>query len=273
MWEMAKETDAFKAAVAGATTYERGIVRLFGIPESEIASTLREAQAGGVSLDRLEVTTCLRRGEIEVSTRYEPPAQQDYETLIEFIRDRHPDTLFSEDGATIDEQVVALLEGRTIATAESCTGGLLAARLTDRPGSSAYFAGSVIVYSNQAKAALAGVDPELIARFGAVSNEVARALALGATERFDAEIGVGITGIAGPDGGTEEKPVGTVCFSVIAQGGAEITRRTRLPGGRSDVRERSTTVAMHLVRRLLIGQTDGQLPGAGDRRGVSTGQG
>jgi nicotinamide-nucleotide amidase len=261
MWTMAIETDAFRAAIADATTYRRGILRLFGIPESEIARTLREAESAGLSLDQLEITTCLRRGEIEVSTRYEPPAEAAYEALVEFIRHDHADTLFSLDGSTIDEQVATLLEGRTIAVAESCTGGLLAARLTDRAGSSAYFLGGVVAYSNEAKVSLVGVAAELIERFGAVSTEVAEALARGAIERFDADLGVGLTGIAGPDGGTDEKPVGTVCFSVAARDGSKLTRSTRLPGGRSDVRERSTTVALHLVRRLLVGEGEVVLPG------------
>lgn len=262
MWRMATETDVFRAAIAGATVYRRGILRLFGIPESEIASTLREAEGAGLSMEGLEVTTCLRRGEIEVSTRYEPPHTDSYEALVSFIRDRHRDTMFSEDGSTIDEQVAQLLEGRSIAVAESCTGGLLAARLTERPGSSAYFAGGVVAYSNEAKIDLVGVDRALIERFGAVSSEVAEALAEGAIHRFGADFGVGVTGIAGPDGGTEEKPVGTVCFSVVARDGTRLTRSARLPGGRSDVRERSTTVSLHLVRRLLLGQNDVQLPGA-----------
>jgi nicotinamide-nucleotide amidase len=269
MWRMAVETEAFKAAIAGAPTYRHGFVRLFGIPESEIANTLREAQAAGISLDGLEITTCLRRGEIEVSTRYEPPDQNAYDELIGFIRDRHRDTLFSEDGSTIDQQVATLLAGHRIAVAESSTGGMLAARLTDLPGASAYFMGGLIVYSNQAKVALAGVDPQLIERFGAVSNEVAAALANGATERLDADVGVGITGIAGPDGGSDEKPVGTVCFSVKLRDGADITLTARLPGGRADVRDRSTTVALHLVRRLLRGETDVRLPGARDRAPAS----
>ena len=170
------------------------------------------------------------------------------------MRDRHADTLFSDDGSTVDEQVAALLRTRawTIATAESCTGGLLAARLTDRAGSSEYVAGGLVVYANEAKTALAGVPPELIERHGAVSIEVAEALAQGARERVGADVGVGITGIAGPDGGTEDKPVGLVCFSVAAPDGARLTRRTILPGGRADVRDRSTTVALHLVRRLLL---------------------
>jgi nicotinamide-nucleotide amidase len=272
MWRMAVETDALQAAIAGAPTYRRGIVRLFGIPESEIANTLREAEKAGLSLDGLEVTTCLRRGEIEVSTRYEPPAQEAYDELIEFIRSRHDDALFSEDGSTIDEQVARMLADHRIAVAESCTGGMLAARLTERPGSSAFFVGGLVVYSNQAKASLAGVEPELIQQFGAVSEQVAGALAQGAIERLNADLGVGITGIAGPDGATEDKPVGTVCFSVRLQTGhdvTEITRTVRLPGGRPDVRDRSTTVALHLVRRLLRGETDVQLPGTRDRFRVS----
>ncbi len=174
MWRTAVATEAFRAATAGATTFRRSILRLFGIPESEIANTLRAAQAAGLELEPLEVTTCLRRGEIEVATRFEPAAQPAYDALAAFIGDRHADTLFSEDGATVDEQVAALLEGRTLAVAESCTGGLLAGRLTERPGSSSYFLGGLVVYSNEAKSALAGVDPDLIARFGAVSTRSPR---------------------------------------------------------------------------------------------------
>src|SRR5205085_6035427 len=173
MWEMARAADAFQAANADATHYERGIVRLFGIPESEIANTLRAAEAAGLSLDQLEITTCLRRGEIEVATTYQPSAARAYEALIDFIAQRHADTLFSRDGSTVDEQVVELLDGRTVAVAESCTGGLLSARLTERAGSSDYFAGGIVAYSNEAKCALAGVDPALIAAVGAVSTEVA----------------------------------------------------------------------------------------------------
>ncbi|HEX4671944.1 MAG TPA: nicotinamide-nucleotide amidohydrolase family protein, partial [Solirubrobacteraceae bacterium] len=179
MWRTAIATDAFREAIAGATTYVNGVVRLFGIPESEIASTLRAAEADGLELAPLEITTCLRRGEIEVSTRYEPPAEEAYERLVRFIRERHTDTLFSEDGSTVDDQVIALLAGRTVAVAESCTGGLMSARLTDRGGSSAYFLGGVVAYSNEAKISHAGVDAELIARYGAVSTEVADALADG----------------------------------------------------------------------------------------------
>ena len=269
MWRAAAATDAVRDAVAGATIYRRGILRLYGIPEAEIANTLRAANAAGVSLAELEITTCLRRGEIEVATRYEPAAEGDYLALVEFIAARHERALFSRDGATIDEQVVGLLRaaGATVAVAESCTGGLMAARFTDVPGSSDYFLGGVVAYSNEAKVSMVGVDPRLIEAHGAVSVEVARALAEGARERFGASVGIGITGVAGPDGGTEAKPVGFVCFSVAFGSGAEaersLTRSPRLPGGRADVRERSTTVAMHLLARVLHGE--GEPPGSQPR--------
>ncbi len=256
MWEMALETPALQVALANLPTYRRGIVRLFGLPESEIANTLRAAENEGLELEPLEITTCLRRGEIEVSTRYEPPAQPAYEALIGFMRERHGERLFSEDGSTVDEQVASLLGGRTAAVAESCTGGLLSARLTDRSGSSSYFLGGIVAYSNEAKSALVGVDPVHIERFGAVSEEVARALAAGALERFGADIGIGLTGVAGPGGGSEQKPVGLVWFTVAERDGAQITRSARLPGGRADIRERATTVALHLLRRLLLGETE-----------------
>ena len=271
MWERARATPAFRAATAGATEYRSRIVRLFGIPESEIANTLRAAAQDGLDLSRLEITTCLRRGEIEIATRYEPVAEQDYDALLAFIQGRHADTLFSLDGSTIDEQVAELLGGRTIAVAESCTGGLLAGRLTDRAGSSAYFLGGGVVYSNAAKIDLAGVDPGLIERVGAVSTEVADALAEGIARRFGADLGAGITGIAGPGGGTPEKPVGLVCFSVWAADGRRLTRRARLPGTRADIRDRSVTVAMHLLRRLLLGESDEPASGAGEVAGDTAG--
>ena len=207
--------------------------------------------------ERLEITTCLRRGEIEMVTRYEPDAAAAYKSLLALVRERHPREIFSEDGSRIDDLVAGLLEGRRLATAESCTAGLLAARLTDRPGSSAYVEGGVVAYANEAKTDLLGVDPALIEAHGAVSEEVAEAMALGALERFGADTAVAITGIAGPDGGTDEKPVGTVVWSVGLGDGESLTRRALLPGDRTDIRERATTVAMHLLRRALAGMEDG----------------
>src|SRR5262249_40669572 len=151
------------------------IVRLFGIPESEIALTLREATDAGLDLDPLEITTCLRRSEIEVATRYEPDAQPAYDAFLGFMADRHGSLLFSRDGSTVDDQVVELLGTRSVAVAESCTGGLMSARFTERAGSSEYFAGGIVAYSNEAKISLVGVDPGMIEEHGAVSPEVAEA--------------------------------------------------------------------------------------------------
>ncbi len=253
MWGAATATEMFRAAATGATEYRQEMLRLFGIPESEIAETLRIAERRQ-GLEELEITTCLRRGEVEVVTRFEPAAAAAYGAFVDVVRERHPDTLFSDDGSTVDLQVAALLRDRglTIATAESCTAGLLAARLTDPAGSSDYVLGGVVVYANAAKVALARVKPALIEAHGAVSLDVAGALADGARSVLGADVGVGITGIAGPGGGTPDKPVGLVCFSVATADGARLTRSATLPGHRADVRDRSTTVAMHMIRRVLL---------------------
>ncbi len=263
MWRAATSTATFRTAIAGATTYHQTMLRLFGIPESEIAATLRAAAAAGVDLDRLEVTTCLRRGEIEIVTRYEPDAAEVYAGLERIVRERHADTLFSDDGSSVDEQVAELLVRRdlTVGVAESCTGGLLAARLTERAGASGYMRGGLVVYANDLKQELAGVPPELIEGFGAVSAEVARALAAGARTTLGTDVGVGVTGVAGPDGGTVEKPVGRVHVEVAigARGGPVERRHSRqldLAGGRADIRDRTTTHALHLLRRLLRGGGD-----------------
>lgn len=254
MWRRAIETAAAREAIAGRTIYRQETIRMFGLPESGLAETLRGAEACIPGFDSLEITTCLRRGEIEMVTRYEPDAADVYARLAMLLRERHGEQLFSEDGSSVDDLVARLLSGRKIATAESCTAGLLAARLTDRPGSSDYVMGGVVSYSNEAKIQLLGVDPALIEAHGAVSEPVAEAMAAGALRRFGADTAAAITGIAGPGGGTPEKPVGTVCFTVKLADGRTDTRTLRLPGNRSDVRERSTTVAMHLLRRLLGGE-------------------
>ena len=151
----------------------------------------------------------------------------------------------------MDEVVSGLLEGRRLGLAESCSAGLLAARIADVPGSSDYFAGGVVSYSNEAKRDLLGVDQALLDEFGAVSAEVAEAMATGALDRFGADVAVAITGIAGPGGGSEEKPVGLVHFNVrTAEGGVRAAAPV-IPGGRRDVRERSALVAMHLLREML----------------------
>jgi nicotinamide-nucleotide amidase len=251
MWQSAIQTPAVQEAIGGRTVYRQEMIRMFGLPESGLAETLRGAETSIPGFGQLEITTCLRRGEIEMVTRYEPDAAQVYAELTQLLRDKHGHQLFSENTSTVDDLVAQLLAGRRIATAESCTAGLLAARLTERPGSSDYVMGGVVSYANDAKEQVLGVDPALIETHGAVSEPVAEAMAAGALRRFGADTAVAITGIAGPGGGTPEKPVGTVCFTLSLADGPTTTRRLRLPGNRSDVRERSTTVAMHLLLRAL----------------------
>src|SRR5690348_11094847 len=190
MWRRAVLTDAFRAAIAGAVDYETVMLRLFGIPESEIAETLRRAREAGVDIDALEITTCLRRGEVEVVTRYEPAQAEIYRAFENVVRERHADTLFSDDGRSVDEQVADLLRSRglTIATAESCTGGLLAARITDAAGASSYFPGGAVVYDRAAKEEL-GVSSATLDAHGEVSVETARELAERVRERRGADVG------------------------------------------------------------------------------------
>jgi nicotinamide-nucleotide amidase len=258
MWPAALESPPVRAILARATPLLAYTVRMFGIPESEIAKSLREIESDGVDLAAVEITTCLRRGEIEIDVRYRAEQEPVAAAVRAGLAERHARHLFSLDGETIDAQVAGLLRGRRLALAESCSGGLLAARITDLPGASEYFAGGVVAYSNEAKAELLGVDPALIEVHGAVSREVAAAMSAGALARFGADVAVAITGIAGPDGGSEEKPVGYVCFDARLADGAEIARDPVIPGGRDDIRERSALVGMHLLRSLL-GEGDSPL--------------
>ena len=251
MWEAAQGTPELRKVLDRATRLEKYRLRMFGTPESELAMSLREIEKGGLPFDGLEITTCLRKGEVEVDVRYREAASGAAEQLKEELRQRHERSLYSLDGRTVDEVVAGLLAGRRLGVAESCSAGLLAARITDVPGSSEYFAGGVVSYSNEAKRNLLGVDQGLLDEFGAVSAEVAEAMAIGALERFDADVAVAITGIAGPGGGSDEKPVGLVHFNVRTSEGGVRTAAPVIPGGRRDIRERSALVAMHLLREML----------------------
>jgi nicotinamide-nucleotide amidase len=250
MWQAALDTEPARTVLKQAQPYDITRLRLYGLPESEIAATLRDV-ADQVDLTPLEIITCLRDGVLEVDIRHRPGAEPNRERLVEEISSRHGRQLFSRDGASLDEQLATLLRGHLIGLAESCTGGLLAARLTDLPGSSDYVAGGVVAYSNEAKTQLLGVPAALIKRHGAVSPPVAEAMAEGAIRRFGADVGCGVTGVAGPGGGTPAKPVGYVCICAVVTGGARVARDVVLPGGRREVRARSVVQAMHLIRRLL----------------------
>ncbi|HLU59009.1 MAG TPA: competence/damage-inducible protein A [Pseudonocardia sp.] len=254
MWPAALAAPPVRDLLARVPAAAARSLRFFGLPESEIAATLRDIGAER-DLSGVEITTCLRRSELEVDLRPRPGAEAVAEAVHAELAARHARHLVTADGTTTDELLARALRERgwTVATGESCTGGMLAARLVDLAGSSDYVAGGVVAYSNEAKTELLGVPAEMIAAHGAVSPEVARALADGARERFGADVGIGITGVAGPGGGTEAKPVGYVCFCVTTADGQVIARDPRLPGGRADVRERATDVGMHLLLRAARG--------------------
>lgn len=254
MWPRALAAPAAQEVLRRAKPYTTMSIRMFGIPESELAKSLREIADEEVPLDELEITTCLRGGELVTDVRHREGSKGTAEALRIGLEERLGRFTYTETGESIEEVVFRLLGDRTIAVAESCTGGLLAGRLTVRPGSSRWFAGGVVAYSNEAKIELLGVDPALIERHGAVSAEVAEAMAEGALDRFEADVSCSVTGVAGPEGGTEEKPVGYVCFCAKTSTGEKLARDPVLPGTRTEIRDRSVVVALHLVRYLLEGR-------------------
>ena len=255
MWPRALATEPARKVLGRAEPYEAFSIHMFGLPESELAKALREIESeDGARLDRLEITTCLRGGELITDVRHRAGDEAAAESLRAGLERRLGRWTYSESGESIVEVVAKALDGRTVAVAESCTGGLLAGRLTERAGASEYFRGGVVAYSNDAKAQLLGVDPALVASHGAVSPEVAEQMADGALKRFGADVACSVTGIAGPGGGTEEKPVGYVCFCVKSRSGELLLRDIVLPGDRADIRDRSVVVAMHLLRYLLEGR-------------------
>jgi nicotinamide-nucleotide amidase len=248
MWPAALADERVQQALAGRAELRQETVRLWGTLESQLAATLRRHDFPG-----LEITTCLREGELEIVSRFGVEAQPEYDRLVDVLREAHGGQLFST-GPTLDDLVAEAFgsRGLTVATAESCTSGLLVARLTERAGSSAWVLGGVASYANSAKEQLVGVPAEMLAEHGAVSTQVAAALAEGARARFGADVGVGITGIAGPGGGSPEKPVGTVHLCAVGPDGHQ-PRSVVLPGSRSAVRTRAVSLAMHMLRQLLLG--------------------
>ena len=251
MWPAAIGTDLVRRALGEATELRQSTLRLWGTPESELAATLRRVDD---QLAGLEVTTCLRDGELEIVTRYAPEAEPAYARLAQAIRSGFADTLFSE-GPTIDELVATALDERgwTMAVGEADTGGLLTARLTRPPGSSRRVLGGVVAYANSAKEELLDVPAAVLAEHGAVSPHVASLLAQGARERFGADVGVGVTGVAGPGGGTPEKPVGML-YLAIADPDTGSMASHRLRGDRDAIRQRTTTLVLQALREHLTSE-------------------
>jgi nicotinamide-nucleotide amidase len=243
LWRSALEDEAVRGVLGRAEAPERRVLRVYGVSESAIARAL--AEAGGEP-EGVQATICAHAGEIWVELFGEA------EELAETLRGALGGSVFAEDDRPVEELVLDTVreQGLLLAAAESCTGGLVAARLTSVPGSSDIFRGGVVAYDNEVKRAQLGVSAETLATHGAVSAETASEMALGARESLGADVAVSTTGIAGPGGGTPEKPVGLVYLHASGPG-AELARELNLPGDREAVRRRATAAALHLVRELL----------------------
>jgi nicotinamide-nucleotide amidase len=232
----------------------RRVLRLFGVSESAVARALEEAGGDGAGV---EATICARDFEIHVDLVVEPGAEERADALETALAERLERWLFARDERGVEELVLSLAAARglRLATAESCTGGMVAARLTDVPGSSESFVGGIVAYSDNVKRSELGVSEELLAAYGAVSAEVAAAMAEGARRALGANVAVAVTGVAGPGGGTPEKPVGRVHIHAAGPDGS-LGRVLDLPGEREQVRVRATVTALHLLRALLMGSRD-----------------
>ena len=249
LWPSAIASQALGAVLRRTTPPGRHVLRFFGASESAVAQALAEAGGDG---DGVEATICARDFEIHIDLVVEPGAEERGDTLAAALRAPLVQYLFAEDERSIAEIVLGLCRerGYTLATAESCTGGLVAARLSDVAGASDVLAGGVVSYSNDVKTTELGVPEELIAAHGAVSAEVAEAMAAGVRERLGVHVGIAVTGVAGPGGGTPEKPVGLVHLHVETPERGQGTTFS-LPGDRATVRTRATVSALHLARRVL----------------------
>ncbi len=249
LWPRVLETEPLRGLLVRAQAPDRRVLRFFGVSESAVAQSL--AQAGGDG-SGVEVTICARDFELHVDLFVEPGAEARASAIeSQLVGDSEP-FLFSRSEIGTAELVLGLVreQGLTLATAESCTGGLVAARLTDVPGASDVFVGSIVAYSNDSKEGQLDVSAEVLAEHGSVSAETAAAMARGARSRLGADIAVSVTGIAGPGGGSEGKPVGLVFLHASGPMG-ERDLRIDFPGDRETIRARSAVAALHLVRRLV----------------------
>ena len=249
LWPRVCETAPIQRLLARAIVPRRRVLRLFGVSESSVAQALADAGGDGAGVD---VTICAREFELHIDLFVQPGADARADELERAFESAAGQYVFSRDERSTAELVVDLLRDRglTLGTAESCTGGLLAARITDVPGSSEVFLGSIVSYSDSVKRERLGVPEDVLAAHGAVSAETAAAMAAGAREALGVDVAVSITGVAGPGGGSAEKPVGLVYLHAIGPAG-ELSRRLDFPGDRETIRLRAAVAALHLVRRLV----------------------
>lgn len=229
---------------------ERRTLRIWNTPESTVARAFDEL---GGDDHGTETSICASRLEVEVVVRYPEEARAAGAHLADGLLARFGSAVYAQDDDTVEERVVADLAslGWTIACAESCTAGLVAARIGNVPGASTVLRGGIVAYANDVKSALIGVPSELIAEHGAVSAEVAVSLATQIRVVLGSDVGIGVTGIAGPGGGSATKPTGLVHVAVVGPQGLEQRLERRFPGDRDAVRSNSATAALHHVRLLL----------------------
>jgi nicotinamide-nucleotide amidase len=249
LWARALETEPVRRVLDAASRPGLRVLRFFGLPESAVARVVEQAGGEGKGVD---ITICAHDLEVQVDLVVQPGAEGHADVLARALAAELPQALFAEDERPVEELVLDLAraQGLTIAAAESCTGGLVAARITSVPGSSEAFAGGVVAYDNRLKRELLDVSGEVLSRHGAVSAETAAAMARGAREGMSADVGVSVTGVAGPGGGTPEKPVGLVYLHATTPT-ADEAMELRLPGDRAAVRRRAAASALHLLRRVL----------------------
>jgi nicotinamide-nucleotide amidase len=257
LWPRALDTEPFRRMLERATPPGRRVLRFYGASESAIAKAL--ADAGGEA-PGVEATICARDFEIHVDLIVDPGVEAGADALERAFLPPIERYLFSRDERSIEEVVLGLCRerGLTLATAESCTGGLVSARLTRVPGSSDVFVGGVVAYSNDVKHRELGVPEQTLEAYGAVSQETAEAMAEGVRDRLGADVAVSVTGVAGPGGGTEEKPVGLVHLHATGPDGARSVSFS-VPSDRESIRRRAAVAALHLVRRLLRQSRDNRV--------------
>ena len=250
LWPRALETEPLRRLLARTRGPSRRVLRFYGVGESAVAEAF--AAAGGDG-DGVEVTICARDFETHVDLFVQQGAEERAEELEQAMAASLDEYLFSRTESPIEELVLdaCRVRGFTLAAAESCTGGLVGARLTSVPGSSDVFLGGIVSYADAVKTAELGVAEDLLRAHGAVSPEVAAAMARGARSRLRADVAVSVTGIAGPGGGSAEKPVGLVYLHAAGPGGKEHAADINFPGDRATIRMRATVAALHLVRKLV----------------------
>jgi competence/damage-inducible protein CinA-like protein len=253
LWPRVLDTAPLRRLLDNARPVGRRSVRFFGVSVSAVAKAL--ADAGG-ERDGVEATICARDFEIHIDLVVEPGAEQRASELLAAVLEPIQEHVYAgeDEARTVEAIVLDLCRERslTLATAESCTGGMVAERLTSVPGSSEVFVGSIVSYADRVKVAELGVPEKLLHEHGAVSAETAAAMARGARERLAADVAVAVTGIAGPGGATPAKPVGLVYLHAAGTGG-ERAAEFSFGGDRETIRRRAAVTALHLVRQLVTG--------------------